>query len=197
MEHKNKAYALDCSFLCWCSAYHICILTPGHGVSSIRGHSEPEKSSAHLLFVGRLRHRPQQHPRASRLHLLWQMGEIQTVHILFAYILCSIVVMKISCLLRNTAVLLFVPVSLVKVTVPIETYQITPASWRMFPVSVYMIKISSNTLSTTKPLSSPHTRAPDCRWSAWTDSLPQREEQTLHRKHQYGCWSLVHHDQPC
>ncbi len=42
-----------------------------------------------------------------------------------------------------------------------------------------------------------YTLTPDSRWTAWTDSLLQCEEQTLHRKHQYGCRALIHHGQPC
>lgn len=58
-------------------------LSPGFGLSSIWRHSEPEEPSARLLFAGRLRNRPQRHPRSSILHLFWPMGE---VHLPLAYI---------------------------------------------------------------------------------------------------------------
>lgn len=73
--------------LCACAECHVLYsLSPGFGVSSVWRHSEPEEPSARLLFVGRLRHRPQQHPWASRLHLFWPMGETPVVDCLFVYI---------------------------------------------------------------------------------------------------------------
>lgn len=41
-----------------------------------------------------------------------------------------------------------------------------------------------------------HASPPDSRWTAWTHSLTQREEPTLHREHQYGCWPVTYYVQP-
>lgn len=60
--------------VCTCILF---IFSPGPGVSSVWRHGEPEEPSAHLLFVGRLRHGPQQHSWATILCLFWPMGEIR------------------------------------------------------------------------------------------------------------------------
>lgn len=40
----------------------ILLCLPGHGLPSISRHSEPKEPPVHLLFVGGLWYRPQQHP---------------------------------------------------------------------------------------------------------------------------------------
>lgn len=87
-ESKGLMWVLRCGnvcvciFLCLYVCMYVCrkscfVLSPGYGLSSVWRSSEPEEPSAHLLFVGGLRHGPKRHPRASQLHLFRPMGEIQ------------------------------------------------------------------------------------------------------------------------
>lgn len=129
----------------WCVCVNVWnvmfwILSPGYGLSSVWGHSEPEEPSERLLLVGRLWHRPQQHPWASKLRLFWPMGE-------------------------------------------------------MF--FIFCVHMTNKRWFKTQGFLSFQIPAPDNGWPAWTDSLPQREEPTFYREHQYGCWVVIHHGQPC
>ena len=72
----------------------------------------------------------------------------------------------------------------------IHTTSILADGWGAFTVTLHLIYEGLVWKSTLAILYT------DRGWTAWTDPLPQCEEQALHRKHQYGCRALIHYGQP-